>query len=220
MGFLSIKKFVEPQYLEEGKIICGLDEVGRGPWAGPLVAAALIFPKEVKIQGCADSKKLTAQQREKIYKKLQKVSWFGVGIVSVEEVDELGLIKATNLAFVRALEELELKRKTASEKSKDVDSNPLRPDFLLIDGRDKLTLPHPFKTIIKGDEKIKIIACASIIAKVTRDAMMRSLGLKYPQYGFEDHKGYGTKMHQRALAKHGVCEIHRKSFEPVRMIKR
>ncbi len=203
MGFLPIKKFLD-QSSRHYKVFCGIDEVGRGPWAGPLVACALILKKDVPIPGCADSKMLTAAQREKLFKKLQTLAVYGVGIVTVEEVDNLGLIAATNKAFVRALKDLADK------------PDAITPEFLLVDGRDKLQLPHPFKTVIKGDSKIKIIACASIIAKVTRDRMMVDLAKKYPHYAFEDHKGYGTKRHQQALHLHGPCAIHRKSFEPIK----
>lgn len=203
MGFLPLKKFLNPEYLQKGKIICGIDEVGRGPWAGPLLAAAIIFTKDIRIHGCADSKKLTAEQREKILKKLEKIAYYGIGLASVEEIDEHGLTRATTLAYLRALQELEQKQHH-------------HPDFIVIDGRDQHQLPYPSKSIIKGDEKLKIIACASIIAKVKRDAIMKKLARKYPQYGFNQHKGYGTRMHQQALVKHGPCALHRKSFMPIR----
>lgn len=227
MGFLPLKKFVDAQYLLPGKNVCGIDEVGRGPWAGPLVAAALMFKKDVKIHGCADSKKLSADQREKILKKLEKIAVYGVGIATVEEIDGFGLTKATTMAYERALLQLEQKcsndknikmcsivHESGKEPPREL-SYVLRPDFLLIDGRDKHQLRYPTKSVIKGDEKIKVIACASIVAKVARDNIMRNLAVKYPQYGFEEHKGYGTERHQQALEKYGVCEIHRKSFEPI-----
>ena len=197
MAFLSLKKFV-PAHC---KVVCGIDEVGRGPWAGPLVACALVLKKNIAIKGLKDSKQLMPERREEIFKILQRSAHYGLGIVEVEEIDAFGLIKATNLAFIRALENL-----------------PTRPDFLLVDGRDKLNLPHPFITIIKGDEKLKPIACASIIAKVTRDRMMLDLHKKYPQYAFDEHKGYGTRKHQHALRNHGICPLHRKSFKPVQAI--
>lgn len=200
MGFLSLQKFVNKKHQQ----ICGLDEVGRGSWAGPLVSCALIFKKHIAIKGCADSKKLTALKRQKIFKILQNISFYGVGIVKPKEVDKLGIITATNLSFTRALKNL-------LEKEKNI-----KPDFLLIDGKDKLILPYRHKTIIKGDEKLKIIACASIIAKVIRDHMMQDYAQKYPHYGFERHKGYGTPFHLQALEKYGICALHRKSFKPIR----
>lgn len=229
----------------DGKIVCGLDEVGRGPWAGPLVACALVLKKDVAVRGARDSKQLNARQREKIFKKLQQVALYGVGVVSVEEIDKMGLIAANNLAFNRALKELKNaprgcadnfnvgnSRDGVGEKQMTRSSRPVSslvksgttpgtgvvPDFLLVDGRDRLSLPYPHKTIIRGDSKIKIIACASIIAKVVRDRMMVELAQKYPDYGFDEHKGYGTERHQNALRKFGACAIHRRSFLPVRKI--
>lgn len=197
MAFRNLHSFI-PKTIDPN-VVCGIDEVGRGPWAGPLVACALMFTRNFQLKGLKDSKQLTHEKRELFYHIIQQNSDYGIGIVEVEEIDRLGLIKATNLAFVRALQGLQLK-----------------PEFLVVDGRDKLTLPHPFCTVIKGDEKLKVIACASIMAKVTRDRMMASLAKKYPHYGFEDHKGYGTQRHQKALKKHGVCVLHRKSFLPIK----
>ena len=200
MRFVSTAKFVPPRY----KVICGIDEVGRGPWAGPLVACALVLPHVNAIKECNDSKKLTAEKREKIYARLQKKAIYGVGIVDVEELNTLNLVRATNVAMQRALDELVSK------------SESFTPDFLLIDGKDTFQFTYPFKTIIKGDSKIKVIACASIVAKVIRDRMMKEYSVKYPQYGFADHKGYGTKEHQKALEKHGICALHRKNFKPIK----
>ena len=200
MVFLPLKKFVG----DTRRTICGLDEVGRGPWAGPLVACALILNKDIRFKGLKDSKKMPAPSREKIFKVLQKKAFYGLGVVSVEEVDSLGITKANNLAFNRALHDLTTKK------------GSIKPEYLVIDGRDRLDLPYPHKTIIKGDEKVKIIACASIVAKVTRDGMMRNLAVRWPQYGFERHKGYGTAGHMRALAKYGPCPLHRRSFSPVK----
>lgn len=190
----------------EPAIICGMDEVGRGPWAGPLVTCALILPPKHRIGGIKDSKKLTEAQREKVYKILVKKSYFGIGVASVKEVDKLGLIKATNLAFVRALKDMQSKK------------GSVNPDLLLVDGRDKLILPYPHQSIIRGDDKVKAISAASIVAKVTRDRMMKELAVRYPEYGFEEHKGYGTARHQRALKQHGPCVLHRTSFSPVNAV--
>lgn len=198
MAFLSLKKIVPAQHSDLMQI-CGLDEVGRGSWAGPLVACALMFKKNVTIKGLKDSKQLTASRREEVFKILEKYTVFGIGMAEADEIDRLGMIKANNLAFARALENLSMK-----------------PAYLLIDGRDKLLFQYPFKTIIKGDEKVKIIACASIMAKVTRDRLMRKLAKIYPKYGFDIHKGYGTKRHQKALKEFGSCLLHRKSFKPLK----
>jgi ribonuclease HII len=191
------------KFVQKPAVICGMDEVGRGPWAGPLVTCALILPARHGISGIRDSKKLAGPQREKIYHALIKKARLGIGFASVKEVDALGLIAATNLAFVRALNELKAK------------GDGPEPQLLLVDGRDKLKLPYPHESIIKGDDKIRAISAASIVAKVTRDRMMVALAKKYPQYGFENHKGYGTAEHVKALKKHGACPIHRLSFQPV-----
>lgn len=203
MVFLSPKKVLN---VKDDMVLCGMDEAGRGPWAGPVVACALMFKRKFLIKGLRNSKDLTREKREEIYKKLTEKAWFGVGMAEHTEVDTLGLSKATNLAFSRAIEQL------VSQK------NVNKPDLLVIDGRDKFTLPLPYESVIKGDEKLKVIACASIIAKVERDRIMREYAQKYPQYGFERHVGYGTKRHQQALKEHGVCDIHRKSFAPVAQI--
>lgn len=183
-------------------IIAGLDEVGRGPLAGPIVACAYIETKRVKGVKIGDSKKLNESQRESAYDELIKNGDYGIGIAKVAEIDKLGLIKANRLAFKRALEGLRQ-----------------RPDIVLIDGRDKIdlktTLQIPFKTIIKGDASIHAISCASIIAKVTRDRMMDDLSEKYPEYQFSEHKGYGTALHRKLLKQFGASEIHRQSFKPV-----
>lgn len=199
MAFLPLKKLI-PEHVEE-HLVCGLDEVGRGPWAGPIVACALMFPVDLKLPHLKDSKHLTEARRNEFYDLLDRKAAYGIGMAEVGEIDALGLIKANNLAFKRAIAQL-------AEKGHI-------PKFILVDGRDRLTLPHPWKTLIKGDEKVKIIACASIMAKVVRDGIMNELAQKHPDYGFESHKGYGTREHQEALRKHGACEIHRKSFAPV-----
>lgn len=203
MAFLSLKKILD---VEDDMAICGMDEAGRGPWAGPVVACALMFKRTFLIKGLRNSKDLTLEKREEIYEKLKERAWFGVGIAEHTEVDQFGLSKATNMAFSRAVEALLAQREVS------------KPKLLVIDGRDKFTLPLPYKSVIKGDEKLKIVACASIIAKVERDRIMKEYAQKYPQYGFERHVGYGTKRHQQALKEHGVCDIHRKSFAPVARI--
>ena len=200
MAFLSLKKLLET---EDVPFVWGMDEAGRGPWAGPVVACALMFPREVRIQGVRDSKQLNKEKREKIYEKLKEKALFGVGRAEHHEIDSLGLTKATNLAYTRAIGALLSKKKSK------------KPELMLIDGRDKFRLPFEYKSFIKGDAKVKIIACASIIAKVERDKIMEEYAKKYPEYGFEDHKGYGTERHQQALERHGVCTIHRASYAPI-----
>ena len=183
------------------KNIAGLDEAGRGPWAGPVVAAAVILPKKRKFPGLKNSKLLSGQKREEFFDLLQKKAICGWGIVSAKKIDEKGLIYATELAFKKAIKKL---------------SN--KPDFLLVDGRDKFKFKAPFESIVRGDEKIRSIAAASIVAKVVRDRIMLAEAKKYEKYGFERHKGYGTREHQKALRKHGICPIHRKSYEPVKLV--
>ncbi len=213
MAFKSALQFLPDNIKADLSDLCGIDEVGRGCWAGPLVASAFRLYEDIKITALKDSKQLSKERREEVFAILSKARdegkcAFGVGISQVAEIDDMGVIRANNLAFVRALEEMDAS--TTSQKRSAL-------KFLLVDGRDKLILPLPHKTVIKGDEKIKIIACASIIAKVTRDKMMSDLALKYPNYGFELHKGYGTEQHQKALNEHGITPIHRRHYKPVYM---
>jgi ribonuclease HII len=182
----------------KGKIIAGMDEAGRGPWAGPVVAGAVILPPRIRLPHLTDSKKLSEKRREKLYELITKKAHWGVGKASHKEVDELGLTKATNLAYKRALKSL---TKT--------------PDHLLIDGRDKFILPYTFDSIIKGDLKIRCISAASIIAKVTRDRIMKDYDKKYPGFHFANHKGYGTRRHHEALKEKGISPIHRTSYQPI-----
>lgn len=182
-------------------IIAGMDEAGRGSWAGPVVAAVVVIPKGLRLAGLDDSKKLTASEREKLFPKITNNCSHGVGISSHEEVDELGLLRATQLAFLRALERLNAK-----------------VDHLYIDGRDAFVFPVQHTSVIRGDQIYRCIAAASILAKVTRDHLMVELGSEYPEYGFEIHKGYGTKRHQQALSSFGPSAIHRKSYEPLKKL--
>ena len=214
--------FLSPEKLAKGKtdtlfgpvfgdlepVYCGLDEAGRGPWAGPVVACALVFKnKNLRLPGVKDSKKLSAQKREELYQKIARAAHFGIGRAEAAEIDKFGLLKTTKLAYERALEELVEQMEKGEQKN--------YPLFLLIDGRDKFNLPHPAVSVIKGDEKVKIIACASIMAKVERDRIMREMAGIYPGYGFELHKGYGTALHQKALAERGICREHRKTYRPI-----
>jgi len=181
------------------KLIAGIDEAGRGSFAGPLIAAAVILKPRQKLKGLNDSKKLTAKAREKLYKKITKncIS-FGVGEVSNKFIDQNGLTKAVHRAYALALKNL----------------SP-QPDFILIDGIEKPPLPIPYETIIRGDSLKKEIMAASIIAKVLRDKIMVDLAKEYPKYRFEKHKGYGTRLHKKLLRLHKPCQVHRMSYTPV-----
>lgn len=183
--------------------VCGVDEAGRGPWAGPVVAAAVMFDHAAPIPpGINDSKKLTHTQRESLFAHIHQRAVVGVGVAQVEEIDRLNIWGATALAMRRA-----------------VLAMPQWPELALVDG--KLTPPHLLceaRPIVKGDAVSYSIAAASIIAKVTRDRLMRELAASYPAYGFETHAGYGTPQHQRALAEHGPCPAHRHSFAPIKTL--
>lgn len=186
-------------------LVAGVDEVGRGPWAGPLVACAYIEIKLTRNVKITDSKKLSKLQRENAFIKLMKNGIVGIGRVEPQEIDKLGLIKANNLAFQRAIANLKIK-----------------PDFIMIDGKDRIfpetTQNIPFKSIVHGDSLVRAISCASIIAKVTRDRLMEDFAYKYPGYSFEKNMGYGTKSHIQALAKYGPSRIHRMSYKPVKAL--
>ncbi len=197
------------------QFVVGLDEAGRGPLAGPVVAAAVLFNKKFKVSGSRtsanfkfrDSKKLTEKQREFFYEKLtnhKNIKW-GVGIVSEKVIDKINILEATKLAMQKALRQAQGKLKR-------------KPHFLLIDGNFGIQVKIPQKSIVKGDEKVFSITAAGIIAKVTRDRIMQKMHIKYPQYGFGQHKGYGTSLHVKNLKSFGVSVIHRKSFEPVKTL--
>ncbi len=182
--------------------IAGVDEVGRGPLAGPVVAAAVILPMDAVPEGLQDSKKLTEARREALYNILMRDAACGLGQASVPEIDEVNILQASHLAMCRALEAL-----------------PMQADFALIDGnRLPKALTIPAQTVVKGDAKSKSIAAASIIAKVTRDRIMRDLAQQFPGYGWEKNAGYPTKQHQQALLDIGVTPHHRRSFKPVHNI--
>lgn len=178
------------------ELICGVDEAGRGPLAGPMCAAAVILPKGLVIPGLNDSKKLSDKRRRELFPIIQQEAVsFGIAFASQEEIDEINILQATFLAMRRAMEQL----------------NP-QPEFALIDGNRETDFGVPCKTVIKGDSLSANIAAASVLAKVTRDNWMMEAAEKYPGYGFEIHKGYGTKAHYAALEKLGPCPIHRRSF--------
>ena len=177
-------------------VICGVDEAGRGPLAGPVCAAAVILPKHLQIPGLTDSKKLTDKKRRELFPVIQQQAIaYGIGLASEAEIDEINILQATFLAMRRALEQL-----------------TVRPEIALIDGNRETDFGLPVKTVVKGDSLSANIAAASVLAKVTRDNIMVELAKQYPEYGFEIHKGYGTKAHYEALRTYGPCPIHRKSF--------
>ena len=185
---------------EAGGIVAGVDEAGRGPLAGPVVAAAvIIYPK--RITGIDDSKKLTTETRETLFATIMKRAQVGVGIASVEEIDTFNILGATLLTMQRAVAAL-----------------PTVPDVALIDGNKAPILTCRTQTIISGDALSLSIAAASIIAKVTRDRLMCELASQHPHYGWEKNAGYGTKLHQKALAEYGVTPHHRRSFAPIRAL--
>ena len=177
--------------------ICGLDEAGRGPLAGPVCAAAVILPEGAVIEGLDDSKKLTEKKREKLYDIIKETAVaYSVAYGTLEEIETVNILEATYLAMNRAIEGLSVK-----------------PDFALIDGnRVPRGIKIPCETIVKGDSKSMSIAAASVLAKVTRDRLMLEYDKKYPEYNFKKHKGYGTKEHTELIKQYGPCEIHRLSF--------
>ena len=178
------------------RLVCGIDEAGRGPLAGPVCAAAVILPKGLVIPGLNDSKKLSDKRRRELFPIIQQEAVsFGIAFASQEEIDEINILQATFLAMRRAIDQLDPK-----------------PDFALIDGNRETDFGVPCKTVIKGDSLSANIAAASVLAKVTRDNWMIEAAEKYPGYGFEIHKGYGTKAHYAALEKLGPCAIHRRTF--------
>lgn len=185
------------------RLIAGVDEAGRGPLAGPVVAAAVILDPKNPIQGLTDSKKLSEKKREKLYDEiLNKALAYAIGSADVCEIDNINILQATLLAMKRAVEGL-----------------PTKPTLVWIDGNCAPQISYPTKTIIGGDLLEPVISAASIIAKVTRDRIMLDYDEKYPQYGFSGHKGYGTALHLDALQKFGASPIHRRSFAPVRKVK-
>ncbi len=194
---MTFDYFFENEAQESGYLnVCGIDEAGRGPLAGNVVAAAVILPKGLVIDGLDDSKKLSEKKREALFDIIQKEAVsFSVAWATPSEIDELNILGATMLAMHRAVEGLDIPA-----------------DFALIDGNTARGFSIPVKTIVKGDAKSPSIAAASILAKVTRDRQCLELDMKYPEYGFKKHKGYPTKDHMNKLREIGPCEAHRKSF--------
>ena len=192
--------FYENKLYAQGKnLIAGLDEAGRGPLAGPVVAGAVILPKSCNIQGLNDSKKLSPKKRDSLFSQIYDVALsVGVGTADTKEVDKINILAATHRAMNRAIDNLDIS-----------------PECILVDGLRVSSLKKPQIAIVKGDSKSASIAAASIIAKVTRDRIMIDYAKQYPRYGFEKHKGYATQFHLEAIAKFGISPIHRRSFSPV-----
>lgn len=187
----------EHQAHEQGfNVVCGVDEAGRGPLAGPVCAAAVILPDGLVIEGLDDSKKLTEKKRDALYDVIcENAISYGIAFASVEEIEEMNILQATFLAMKRAVEGLNVK-----------------PDLALVDGNQKPHLDIQARTLVKGDAKSPSIAAASILAKVTRDRLMVEIAEQYPEYEFPKHKGYGTKLHYEKIMEHGISPVHRRSF--------
>lgn len=183
-------------YSKGFKLIAGVDEAGRGPLAGPVCAAAVILPQGARIGGVNDSKKLTEKKREALFDIICNTAVaYAIEFVSPTVIDEINIRQATSLAMHNAVQNLDRKA-----------------DYIIIDGNDGIPFDTPYEYIIKGDARSQTIAAASILAKVSRDRLMRELDHEYPEYGFAKHKGYGTKAHMEAIQKYGVSEVHRKTF--------
>ena len=196
MSEVNLWEIEDSLYSDEIVTICGVDEAGRGPLAGPVCAAAVILPRGLVLPGLNDSKKLTDKKRRELYPVIKEQAIaYGIAFASEQEIDELNILQATFLAMQRAIDQLQGKA-----------------DMALIDGNREKDFGLPVKTIVKGDSRSANIAAASILAKVTRDDLMEALAKTYPQYGFEIHKGYGTKAHYAALTEHGPSPVHRMSF--------
>ena len=188
---------MEHEILQSGvSSLCGVDEAGRGPLAGPVCAAAVVLPHGIEFEGLNDSKKLSEKKREELFDIIIAVAVsYGIGLASVEEIEEHNILAATHMAMNRAIEKLK----------------PL-PELALIDGNQAKGIAYNCRCVVSGDAKCASIAAASILAKVTRDRLLLEYDEKYPQYGFAKHKGYGTKEHYAALTKFGPCQVHRMSF--------
>ncbi|MBQ3072215.1 MAG: ribonuclease HII [Oscillospiraceae bacterium] len=188
---------IERSFFDTGvRTICGVDEAGRGPLAGPVCAAAVILPSGLVIDGLDDSKKLTEAKREALFPVIcEQALAYGIGFADEKEIDEINILQATFAAMRRAIAQLSRK-----------------PELALVDGNRAADFGLPVQTVVKGDSLSANIAAASVLAKVTRDRYMKELAVQYPEYGFEVHKGYGTKRHYEALREHGPCPAHRRTF--------
>ena len=192
-----LKEYENKLYSDKIKYIAGIDEAGRGPLAGPVVVGCVIMPKESFIEYVNDSKKVPETKREMLYEKIvEEAVDYSTGIIWQDEIDQINILNATKKALTTAIDSLKIK-----------------PDLILVDALDKIdTRRIPYTSIIKGDAKVYSISCASLIAKVTRDRIIREYDELYPEYGFSSHKGYGTAKHIQAIKEHGICPLHRKSF--------
>lgn len=188
---------IEDNLRKDGyKLICGIDEAGRGPLAGPVCAAAVILPENFELEGLDDSKKLSEKKRNELYDKIiDQALYYGIAYASEKEIDEINILNAVYAAMNRAADKLRAE-----------------PDICLIDGNRNQGISRNSICIVKGDSKCACIAAASVLAKVSRDRLMVEMAEKYPQYAFEKHKGYGTKLHYERIREFGPCEIHRKTF--------
>ena len=196
MSNVNMWEIEDSFYSDEIQVICGVDEAGRGPLAGPVCAAAVILPDHLELPGLNDSKKLSDKKRRELFPLIKEQAIaYGIGLASHEEIDEINILQATYLAMERAIAQLEGKA-----------------DLALIDGNRAKDFGLPVKTVVKGDSLSASIAAASILAKVTRDDIMEAYAEEYPGYGFEIHKGYGTKAHYAALTEKGASPIHRMTF--------
>ena len=196
MQELTMWEIEDENYAQGVEVICGVDEAGRGPLAGPVCAAAVILPPHVQIPGLNDSKKLSDKRRRELFPVIcEQALAYGIAFATEQEIDEINILQATFLAMERALAQLKI-----------------RPDLVLIDGNRQKDFGLPVKTVVKGDSLSANIAAASVLAKVTRDDFMVRQAEQFPEYGFEIHKGYGTKAHYAALEQYGACPIHRKTF--------
>lgn len=198
---IDLKKYEENLYNEGLKYICGIDEAGRGPLAGPVVVGAVVMPKDSILEYVNDSKKVTAKRRNMLYDEIKNTAIaYGIGIIPQEEIDRVNILNATKKGLHTAIGEV-------------IEKLKLKPDIVLVDAlREIDTFGITYESIIKGDATCYSISCASILAKVTRDRIMEEWDKIYPEYGFAKHKGYGTKQHIEAIKKYGPCPIHRKSF--------
>ena len=205
---LNELKKIEKNIYDKGiEYICGIDEAGRGPLAGPVVVASVIMPKDSFIEGVNDSKKVSEKKREVIYEKILEESIaYGVGIIDQREIDNINILNATKKGLTESIKNLEQNLK---DRNRGID----KPEIILVDALTNIdTDGILYESIIKGDAKSYSIASASIIAKVTRDRIMRQWDEVYPEYGFSKHKGYGTAMHISAIKEYGLCPLHRRSF--------
>ena len=194
---IELKK-IDKEFFDKGlKYIAGIDEAGRGPLAGPVVVASVILPQDSMIEGINDSKKVSEAKREKLYDLIiNEAISYGIGIIYQDEIDEINILQATKKGLTEAIKQMEIK-----------------PNIIMVDALSGIdTLGIPYKSIIKGDAKCYSVAAASIVAKVTRDRIMREWDKIYPEYGFASHKGYGTAKHITAIKEFGPCPIHRRSF--------